>query len=352
MRPVDGYLRPFLTRLAFCAAVLVPSVAAAAGVAPNDATPAQKKQATDRFAAGKQALEAKNWEKATLELRASLEVVDSPNARLVLARTLRDSGNTGEAWAEYGLVIESATKLAANEPRYAQTSDAATSERAELEPKLAFVTVAVANASAGATLKVGGRAVPARDWIAPVVVPAGAVDVVLSGADGKELARQTVSATVGQKTAVSLDAQPPPPPRPAGKAPLDTDDKDKQDEVRNQAVVVPPPSSGSRLRPYAYIAGGVGIAGFATFGIFGLMDKSTYGDLQNACPHNVCPPGKQGEVDSGRTQQTVANVGLVVGAVGLAGGATLFLLSPAKASASPSARLIVGPGYLGVGGSL
>jgi hypothetical protein len=350
MRLADGCLRPFLALCVLGATALVPSsVAWAAGVAPNDATAAQKKQATEHFTVGKQALEAKNWEKATMELRASLEVVDSPNARLVLARALRDSGSLGDAWAEYGRVIESATKLAASEARYAQTSDAATTERADLEPKLAFVTVTVANAPSDATLKVGGRPVAAPEWMAPVVVPAGAVDVVLAGPDGKELARQTVSATVGQKTAVALDARPAPP-RPAKP---DTDDRDRQDEVRNQATVVPPSSSGSKLRPYAFVAGGVGIAGLATFGIFGLMDKSTYGDLQNACPRNVCPPGKQGEVDSGRTQQTVANVGLVIGGVGLATGATLFLLSPSsKASASASAQLVVGPGYVGVEGSL
>jgi hypothetical protein len=347
MRSVDGYLRPLLAVCVVCSAVLVPSVVLAAGVAPNDATADQKKQATEHFTVGKQALEARNWEKATMELRASLEVVDSPNARLVLARALRDSGNLGDAWAEYGLVIENATKLAASEARYAQTADAATSERADIETKLAFVTVTVANAPPDATLKVGGRPVPAPGWVAPVVVPAGAVDVVLTGSDGKELARQTVSATTGQKTAVSLDARPALPPRPV------RPDTERQDEVRNQATVVPPSSSGSKLRPYAFVAGGVGIAGLATFGIFGLMDKSTYGDLQNSCPHDVCPPGKQGEVDSGRTQQTVANVGLVIGAVGLATGATLFFLSPSStASSSAGARLVVGPGYLGVGGSL
>src|SRR5580698_5727275 len=175
MRSVDGYLRPLLAVCVVCSAVLVPSVVLAAGVAPNDATADQKKQATEHFTVGKQALEARNWEKATMELRASLEVVDSPNARLVLARALRDSGNLGDAWAEYGLVIENATKLAASEARYAQTADAATSERADIETKLAFVTVTVANAPPDATLKVGGRPVPAPGWVAPVVVPAGAV---------------------------------------------------------------------------------------------------------------------------------------------------------------------------------
>jgi hypothetical protein len=347
----DGYLRSFLARCVLCTAVLVSSVAAAAGVSPGDATAAQKKQATDHFAAGKQALESKNWEKATLELRASLDVVDSPNARLVLARALRDSGSLGDAWAEYGRVIETATKLAVLEERYKQTAEAATSERAEIESKLAFVTVTVAHGPADATLKAGGRTIPSSEWASPIVVAAGAVDVVLTDADGKELTRQTVSAAAGQKTAVALDAQPPPPKPPAGKAAMDTDDTDKADEVHNKAIVPPPPPSDSKLRPYSYVAGGVGLAGLATFAIFGLMDKSTYGDLQNACPNNVCPPGKASEVDSGRTQQAVANVGLVIGAVGLATGVTLFLLSPSKSS-GPSTGLLVGPGYVGLGGSL
>jgi hypothetical protein len=352
MRSVDGILRPLLARCVLGMAVLVPSVAAAAGVAPNDATAAQKKDATDHFTAGKQALESKNWEKATLELRASLDVVDSPNARLVLARALRDSGSLPDAWTEYGRVIATATKLAVLEARYSQTADAATSERGEIEGKLAFVTVTVAHAPADATLKAGGRTVPTSEWSAPIVVPSGAVDVVLSSADGTELTRQTVAATVGQKTAVALDAQPAPPKPPSGKAATDTDDTDKADEVHNKAVVPPPPPPDSKLRPYAYIAGGVGLAGFATFAIFGLMDKSTYGDLQNSCPNNVCPPGKATEVDSGKTQQAVANVGLVIGAVGLATGVTLFLLSPSKSSSAPATGLFVGPGYVGLGGSL
>lgn len=350
MRSIDGTLRPLLAAAVLCAAVLASSVAAAAGVAPNEATAAQKKQATDHFAAGKLAFESQNWERATLELRASLEVVDSPNARLVLARVLRDSGNLGEAWTEYGVVIETSTKLAATEARYAQTAGAATSERIELEPKLAFVSVSVAHPPANATLTVAGRAIAASDWTAPVVVPPGTVDVVLAGADGKELARQIVSALVGQRTAVSLEAQSPLPSPPPAE---DPDDKDRPDEVHDQVVIVAP-ASGPGLRPYAYVAGGVGVAGLATFAIFGLMDQSTYHNLRSSCPGNACPPGKQGEVDSGRTQQVVANVGLVIGALGLATGATLFILSP-RTTAAPappaSASLVVGPGAVGVGGT-
>src|SRR5260370_3719660 len=162
---------PFAALCALSSALLLAPRAESAGVLLTDANAEQKKQATDHFISGKQAFAAKNWERAARELRASLEIVDSPNARLELARTLRDSNNLRDAWVEYGRVIDSATKLAATEARYAKTADAATSERGDIEPKLAFVTVTVANASAGATLKIGGQSIPSEQSAAPIVSP-------------------------------------------------------------------------------------------------------------------------------------------------------------------------------------
>jgi hypothetical protein len=347
MRSLTHPLIPFVARGLFSAMLLASSVAMASGVAPADASPTQKTEAMTHFTTGKQAIEAKNWEKATLELRASLEVVNSPNARLVLARALRDSGSVADAWTEYGRTIADATKLAATEERYAKTAEAATTERVELEPKLAFVVVTLAHAPPDATLKVAGRAVPPDESSGPVVVPPGAVDVVLMDGSGKELARQTVSAAVGQKAAVALEAQAPPPKSNPATEPVDVE---KHEEAR---VNVPPSETpgGSKLRPYSYVLGGIGVAGIALFAVYGLIDNATYSDLQSACPHNVCPPGKQSEVDAGRTQQTVANVSLVVGGVALAAGATLFVLSLSPKS-SAGTGLVVAPGYLGWRGSL
>ena len=341
-------LRPILARCALSAVLLASSLARASGVSPDDASPTERAEAMGHFTAGKEAVEQQSWEKAALELRASLEAVNSPNARLVLARALRESGKTAEAWAEFGHTIEDAKKLLAKEDRYAKTAEAAAAERAELEPRLAFVTVSVAHAPSGATLKAGGRLVPRDEWTGPIVVPAGAVDVVVLDANGKELARQTVSASLGEKTAVTLDGQPP-------TAPTVTPEPG-DGEKRPAAVPLEPPSGNaepSSLRPYAYVAGGVGVVGLALFTVFGLMDNATFSDLQGACPHNVCPPAKQSEVDTGRTQQTVANVSLVVGAAGLAAGATLFVLSlTPRSSGGSTTGLVVLPGYLGLRGSL
>jgi len=347
MRPSDRTIRSIMALSALSLAVLATPLASAAGADPSSATPAQKKEAMDHFTAGKQAFEAKNYEKAAMELRASLEVVDSPNARLELARALRDGGKLDEAWAEYERVVQDATKLAAKEERYAKTADAATTERTDVEAKLAFVLVAVAHPPAGAVLKVGGKTVSQDQWDEPIVAPAGAVDVVLTDATGKELARQTVMATVGQKLPVDLDAQAP-------VAPHEVAAEDKPDNGPPPQDTTPPPSSSGRakLRPWAYVAGGVGVAGLATFGIFGLMSNSNYSDLQGACPNHACPSSKSSEIDNGKTFQTVANVGLVVGIVGVAAGATLFVLSLGGKSAPATTGLVVGPSFVGLRGTL
>jgi hypothetical protein len=249
--------------------------------------------------------------------------------------------------------VQDATKLSAKEERYAKTADAATTERTDVEAKLAFVVVTVAHAPADAVLKVGGKTVPPDQWVEPIVAPAGAVDVVLSDASGKELARQTVMATVGQKLPVDLDAQPAPPP--AAPVPHEVAAEDKPDNGPPPPdTTSPPPSSGrAKLRPWAYVAGGVGVAGLATFTIFGLMSNSNYSDLQNAChPVTACPGSKSGEIDNGKTYQLVANIGLGVGIVGVAAGATLFVLSLGGKSSPTATGLVIGPSFVGLRGTL
>ena len=356
MRHFDGRLPLLGFALLACGGIIaVPAVSRAAGASPVSASADQKKEATAHFTAGKQALAAKDFDKAAAEFSASIEVVDSPNAHLELARTLRDSGKLGDAWTEYWRAADSATRLAAQEERYAKTAEAATNEREEVARKLAFLQVSVSHAPADATLKVGGRVIPVDEWGGPVVVAPGAVDVVVSSSAGAELARSSVNAAVGQTTPVSLEAQAAPAPATPAPAPEATDtDKPAAEERPLPEAPPPEPPRPSKLRPYAYVAGGVGVAGLATFAIFGLLSNSTYSDLRSTCPQG-CLPAHKSEVDSGVMQQTLANIGLGVGIAGLAAGVTMFFVSmPPSTPPAPSApaALVIAPGYVGLRGSL
>jgi hypothetical protein len=107
------------------------------------------------------------------------------------------------------------------------------------------------------------------------------------------------------------------------------------------------------MRTLAFVAGGVGVAGLATFGIFGLMNNSKFGELEDSCgPNKVCSGDLKDTADTGKTYQTIANIGLVVGVVGIAGGVTLFVLSGKKTEAVPAeeAQLRVGPGNVSLQG--
>ena len=363
MRSVDDRLRLFLGSCALAGALLIPpAVAHAAGVSPIDATAAQRKEATDHFTAGKQALQISDLERAISELRASLEVVDSPNAHLELARALRDSGRIADAWLEYGRASETATELAPKEERYLKTAEAAVNERVDVEAKLALVAVTVANAPAGTTMKVAGRVVAPEAWNAPLVVSPGSVDVVLTDSRGAEIARRTVIAATGQTVPVSLDGATAAPPPPVEKAKADVSEEDHSGAGDGappaELPSSPPPEPTSdprKLRPFAYVAGGIGVAGLASFTVFGLLSSSTYSDLQKVCPRG-CPPDKHGEIDSGVTQQTIANVSLAAGLVALAAGTTIFFLSLPAPSSGTRAALVVAPtyqgAYLGIRGSL
>jgi hypothetical protein len=316
------------------------TIALADGVLPDVATPVQREQAQQRFARGKEFLTKKDYAGALTEFRASHEIVASPNTRLEIARCLRATGKLVAAYVELGRTAVEAKELLAQDNRYQKASDAATNERNEIEPKLGFVTLDVQNATDATTVTIGGEEIRRAAWAEPAPVAPGATDVVVS-TPGHEPAKRTVTLAAGQKMTLPMDAMsgeavpaaaPPPPPPAASPPPADT------------------ASSRTSLRPWAYVAGGVGAAGLLTFGIFAVMAKSTYDDLDKACNGGPCPASKNGEISSGKTQQVVANVGLGVGIAGLAVGATLFVLSMPKSTPDSGAALVVTPAGLRVDG--
>ena len=203
------------------------------------------------------------------------------------------------------------------------------------EPQLGFVGLTIQNPSDDTRVVVGGEEIRRAAWAEPAPVVAGMTEVVVT-TPGHAPVSRTITVPAGQRAELTVDAQsgdalggpPQPPPEPPR-----------------------PPSEGmASLRPWAYVAGGVGAAGLLTFAITGAMAKSTYDDLNGACHGGPCPPDKSGEISSGKTQQTVANVTLVLGLLGVAGGATLFVLSMPKGAPASNAALVVTPGGLVVRG--
>ncbi len=116
------------------------------------------------------------------------------------------------------------------------------------------------------------------------------------------------------------------------------------------------PATSSWQKPAGLIIGGVGVAGAVTGLITGLLAGSRYSKAERECPEQQCVQGSAGwdAVQSFRTLRTVSTVGYVVGGVGIAAGATLFLIAPSPPAASArtgSLGVWVGPSSVGVSGA-
>jgi hypothetical protein len=250
-----------------------------------------------------------------------------------------------EAYDEAELLVAEAEAAAAENPKYAPTAQAAKDEQKRVRGKIALVTIQVDTAEGAGgdlSLTVGGQSIAAERWGQPLPMPPGPVDIVLSGPNGSTTEKAELAAGGESTITIKPPAAPVAPP-PVAPPPVEEESGEPVD------LMIP-----------AIIAGGVGVAGLACFGIFGGLSMSEYSSLETECAGNSCPPSRSSEGDTGRTYQTVANITLVVGIVGVAAGATLLIIdltqggddaeaeAPAEGPAEPEpaveASVAFGPG--------
>jgi hypothetical protein len=328
--------------LAFAVGVMLPESALAAGVTPSAATPTQREQAQTRFVKGRELFTADNFAEALTEFEASLEIVASPNTRLYVARCHRKMGHLVPAYVELGRAAVEARELAAEDPRYEKTAEAALEERGELAQELGFVQITITREAPTTTVKVSGDEVLRGGWAEPVPVLPGTAEVVVE-TPGHDPISRTVEVAAGEKQAIEIDAA------------ADATAVAEVEREREPAEV--PAPEATSLRPLAYVAGGVAVAGLATFVIAGAMANGTHSDLEQACGAGPCPPGREDDISAGRTQQTFANIGLAVGVLGAAAAVTLFVISKPKSSTAAatatakSTSLLAGPSFVGLRGT-
>lgn len=317
-------------------ATVSPSPAQAQG-APPAASEANTKKAVELFKKGQGLYKANKFSEALPVLRESYALVASPNSQIYIARCLAGTNDLVGAYLEFEALI--ADVDARKDPKYDKTRESAVGERDELLTKIALVTVNVANATPDARVTVGFKEVPRESWGKPLPFMPGTVDVTLTAPPAAPQT-QNLELTGGQRRTINLDTT------------------GKQDTGGD---VTPPSTGGSRriLRPIAYAAGGVGVVGIGMFAVAGAMANATFSDLDSKCAKGdgtrACSGVTQGQIDDGKLQKDLANIGLIIGAAGLATGVTLFVLSrePSKKDDAPktAVQAIIGPSYLGVQGS-
>lgn len=328
-----------LVACALLAALAVPSfvtreASAAPGAAVQDATPAQKKEAQAHYEKGAKLFEQKKFAEARDAFQASYDVVASPNAHMMLARSLIESGDPARAYRELGVAEEEAK----SHERYAATLEKVRSLRTEVKPAIALVRVTLVGAAPSAlhTVRIGDASV-AQGEVRAVMPGLVRVEVL----DGTTVMKtQDVELTAGTEKTVSIDVTPPPPPPVV-------------------APVVPPPpvkQTSSSSRTVYLVSGGIigaiGLAGIgAGTGLY-LMAKNDHQELQDACGSGGkhCPPGSDDQIEDGRDRQAWGVIAWVAGGATTSLGVGLLIAGLTKSDADEpdDVAVDVGPGWVGV----
>jgi hypothetical protein len=310
--------------LAFASSVLVEPAVVHAQVA------GAQEDARLTFKAARALYDEGHFAEALPRFQEVAEVLESPNAQLYVGRCLRELGRLPEAYEAMSLALVDATRQATLEPRYAETRDAVALERTALEARVGRLVIAVTDSPPDLTLTVGGRSLASSRVGDLVAVDPGTVEVV-AAAPGFQRLVQEVRVAPGAVQTVSLRLVP------ATAAPGGDGSPT-------------PASTGGGVRVAGFIVAGVGVAGIATFAIAGLSANSQFDSLEERCRTEPCSEDEiADDVDTGETLDTVANVGLIVGGVGLAAGALMIALGGPSEEPALSFLPAVVPGSESIG---
>ena len=336
--------------LALAAGLFVSAPAWARGVAVDDATAAQRSAVEKKLSEGKKLLAKGKFDEAIALFRQAHDIVQSPEATLMIARARRDTGELVAAHADYLTALDEAETAAKADPKYESTRAAVRKDLEDLEGVLGKLVIKLVYAPKGTEVTVDGQPIDAAKLASPLLVAPGSMDVVATAPDG-DVSRRQATVNAGQSATVELAFQRKGEPATFFAGEPGEPGEPQGDETPNTEDIS---DSGGGSNTLAYVAGGVGVAGLATFAVLGSLANSKFDELEKACPDDRCPPERQGDIDDGERLQTFANIGLAVGIVGVGTGAALLVFGGSKGDEPkrrPSAELVLGVGSVRVRGS-
>jgi hypothetical protein len=319
----------------------IPSAALAQTPPPAETSPAETSPAAvaaqARFDRGRALFLQDRFAEALPEFRASLETFRSPNTRLYAGLCLQRLGRLAEAHAELSRTLSEADALVATDRRYEGARDLARRGVAELDPRVAQLSVRVVDPPPGVTVRVGDAALDASAL--GVALPYDPAEVIVRAeAPGFVSAQQSVRLTAGGRASIELALRPAPP---ATSAPVAFPDG------------TAPSTRGGGVRVAGFVIGGLGIASLVTFGVLGSMASSDFDELSRVCPRPACTAERVRQINDGEQLTTMANVTLGVGAAALVAGVVMIAVGGRRAVGERATQAYVDPtlGTVGVRGA-
>lgn len=302
-------LRPRFLRSCFGVALGALVALTAASARADDTSAAQA-----LYDRALQLMQEKNYAEACPKLKEVTRLVpEGLGAKLTLAECYEADGKLASAWTQY-TVVESI----AGRTGQADRQRAAGEKAAALKPKLAKLTIKVADANKemqGLSVKRDGEEVGSPQFGEPIPADAGKHQIEASARGKKPWSLEATIPSDGAELTVEVPV-------------LEDDPTARLDE--------PPPGGGAPseeskptwLFPVGFAVGGTGVAALIVGGVMGGLALSKNGEGDDACPGGLCTP----EGNDAHLQATTfgnASTGLfVAGGVLAAGGVLMILLAP------------------------
>ncbi|HEY3816603.1 MAG TPA: hypothetical protein VGL81_05505 [Polyangiaceae bacterium] len=322
-------MRSLVAAVVAAALLLEPAAARAQSASDQAAAEALFKQARELMAAAKYA-------EACPKLAESERLDPSAGTMLNLATCYEKNGQIASAWVTFKGAATAAQR--ANE---ADRAKLARAKVAELEPRLATLTVVVPPASElpDLVVKRDGEALGRPSWGTPIPIDPGTHSVEASAPGRRTWQSQAVVEGAAAKASIEIPplvaeaampappttAPPPPPPTPAPPPPA-------------------PSTPGSTQRVLGVVLGAAGIAGIAVGSVFGVLAGGHKSDAAPHCSGTECDATGISDLSDARSSATVSTIAFIAGGAVLAGGVVLYLVAPRGPS---STGLVLAPGSSG-----
>jgi hypothetical protein len=304
------------------------------------AEPTASDRATARTLAqeGQHALETKNYTAAIDKFSRADSLVHAPTLLLGLARAQVGATKLVEAQESYNRIIREG--VAPGAPKsWSKAVDDANKEVGAISPRIPWVTITVLGPS-NPEVVIDSTPVPHASLGVKRAINPGTHKIKVS-AEGYLPQEKSIALTEGQSLNVNMELE---------QAPESAPPPEKKASAA-VAVDTSSSSSGEWRRTVAYVAFGVGGASLIVGGVAGGLAIAKNSQLSDACPDRTCDVAQRGSIDTYHRLGTIADVGFIVGGIGVVAGVVLLVTQPKDTTAGATkVTPYVGLGSAGVSG--
>jgi hypothetical protein len=296
---------------------------------PNQAAAQVQNAAASQFDWGLSEMMAGRYATGCPALSESYRLDPRPGALFTLAECENKWGKSATALAHYEAYLDAFGRMTEDQQRQQIGRDKiASAMRDVLRKDVPYLTITLPpSAAPGTVVKRDGETLGRPSLGVALPTDPGEHVIIVQTPDGRSVERR-VTLRPGRRETVTPELEGAPQSAAPTAAPPD------RGPAASNATTTESVRAGSHT--WAYVAGGVGVAGLAVGTVGGLLALGEKSTIQARCgvggdPH-LCDAQGKSAADIAQTEALVGTIGFVVGAAGVAGAVILWLAAPRRSA--------------------